>query len=96
MRLTKILIKFSKVFIAMLAVIIQLPASAQKSEKNEAYLFTYFTGNGPGEEAIRFAVSFFGHHCRPRVKLSMLSLLARRKHGTRQTLAAAPTLTDYG
>ncbi len=29
----------------------------EKSGKYEAYLFTYFTGNGPGEESIRFAVS---------------------------------------
>jgi len=64
MRLTKILRKFSPVVIAMLAVIIQLPASAQKPEKNEAYLFTYFTGNGPGEEAIRFAVSYDGYDYR--------------------------------
>lgn len=64
MRLTKILRKFSPVVIAMLAVIIQLPASAQKPEKNEAYLFTYFTGNGPGEEAIRLAVSTDGYNYR--------------------------------
>lgn len=34
------------------------------SEKYEAYLFTYFTGNGPGEEAIRFAVSEDGYNYR--------------------------------
>ena len=64
MRLTKILRKMLPAFIAMLAVIIQLPASAQKPEKNEAYLFTYFTGNGPGEEAIRLAVSTDGYNYR--------------------------------
>ena len=64
MRLTKILRKMLPVVIAMLAVIIQLPASAQKPEKNEAYLFTYFTGNGPGEEAIRLAVSTDGYNYR--------------------------------
>ena len=64
MRLTKILRKMLPAFIAMLAVIIQLPASAQKPEKNEAYLFTYFTGNGPGEEAIRLAVSTDGYNFR--------------------------------
>ena len=64
MRLTKILRKLSPVVIAMLAVIIQLPASAQKPEKNEAYLFTYFTGNGPGEEAIRLAISTDGYNYR--------------------------------
>ena len=62
MRLTKILRKMLPAFIAMLVVIIQLPASAQKPEKNEAYLFTYFTGNGPGEEAIRLAVSTDGYN----------------------------------
>ena len=64
MQLIKILRKFSLVVIAILAVIIQLSASAQKPEKNEAYLFTYFTGNGPGEEAIRFAVSSDGYNYR--------------------------------
>ena len=64
MRLTKIIRKMLPVVIAMLAVIIQLPASAQKPEKNEAYLFTYFTGNGPGEEAIRLAVSTDGYNYR--------------------------------
>lgn len=34
------------------------------SQKYEAYLFSYFTGNGPGEEAIRFAVSLDGYHFR--------------------------------
>lgn len=34
------------------------------SEKNaySNYLFAYFTGNGPGEEAIRFALSYDGYH----------------------------------
>ncbi|MGE0019312.1 MAG: family 43 glycosylhydrolase [Draconibacterium sp.] len=64
MRLTKILRKFSPVVIAVLAIIMHLPASAQKPEKNEAYLFTYFTGNGPGEEAIRLAVSTDGYNYR--------------------------------
>lgn len=64
MRLTKILRKILPVVIAALAVIIHLPASAQKPEKNEAYLFTYFTGNGPGEEAIRLAVSVDGYNYR--------------------------------
>ena len=33
-------------------------------DKYSAYLFTYFTGNSPGEEAIRYAVSFDGYHYR--------------------------------
>ena len=35
-----------------------------EKEKNEAYLFTYFIGNGPGEESIRFAVSEDGYNYR--------------------------------
>jgi hypothetical protein len=48
----------------MLSGIFLLSASCLQSEKNEAYLFTYFTGNGPGEEAIRFAVSRDGYNYR--------------------------------
>lgn len=33
-----------------------------KDEKPTAYLFTYFTGNAPGEEAIRYAVSTDGYN----------------------------------
>ncbi|HZL11668.1 MAG TPA: family 43 glycosylhydrolase [Prolixibacteraceae bacterium] len=33
-------------------------------EETSAYLFVYFTGNGPGEEAIRYAVSEDGYHFR--------------------------------
>ncbi|AOM79431.1 family 43 glycosylhydrolase [Pedobacter steynii] len=36
------------------------PAMAQK-QKNSAYLFTYFTGNGGLEESIRFAISNDGY-----------------------------------
>ena len=38
----------------------------QKSASNElsGYLFTYFKGNGPGEEAIHFAVSLDGYYYR--------------------------------
>ncbi|WP_053977033.1 family 43 glycosylhydrolase [Mangrovimonas xylaniphaga] len=39
-------------------------ACNEKAPENEAYLFTYFTGNGPGEEAIRYAVSLDGYHYR--------------------------------
>ena len=43
-----------------------LTSSCTKSNKDDysAYLFAYFTGNGPGEEAIRYAVSFDGYHYR--------------------------------
>lgn len=36
----------------------------QKKEPKSAYLFAYFTGNGKGEEAIRFALSPDGLHYR--------------------------------
>ncbi len=64
MRLTKIFRKFLPIIVTALAVNIQLPANAHETGKNEAYLFTYFTGNGPGEEAIRFAVSTNGYNYR--------------------------------
>lgn len=35
-----------------------------KPQHYEGYVFAYFTGNGPGEEAIRFAVSKDGFHYR--------------------------------
>jgi len=38
--------------------------ACEKSEKYEAYLFTYFIGNAPGEESIRFAVSEDGYNYR--------------------------------
>ncbi len=64
MRLTKFFRKVLPVVVTALAVIIQMPVNAQETGKNEAYLFTYFTGNGPGEEAIRFAVSTDGYNYR--------------------------------
>ena len=39
-------------------------SACSTSENYEAYLFTYFTGNGPGEESIRFAVSEDGYNYR--------------------------------
>ncbi len=39
-------------------------SGCKKTEKYEAYLFTYFTGNAPGEEAIRFAISEDGYNYR--------------------------------
>ncbi|WP_235934538.1 family 43 glycosylhydrolase [Sunxiuqinia indica] len=47
--------------------IILIPGcTTNKSADNESagYVFTYFTGNGPGQEAIRFAVSKDGYHFR--------------------------------
>lgn len=34
---------------------------AKQQESMEAYLFAYFTGNGPGEEAVHYAVSLDGY-----------------------------------
>ncbi|MDN3595528.1 family 43 glycosylhydrolase [Zunongwangia endophytica] len=34
----------------------------KKNNENTAYLFTYFTGNGAGEEAIRYAISSDGYN----------------------------------
>ena len=64
MRLTNIFRRTLHTTVAMLSGIFLLSASCAQSEKNEAYLFTYFTGNGPGEEAIRFAVSIDGYNYR--------------------------------
>ncbi|MBB5267853.1 family 43 glycosylhydrolase [Algibacter amylolyticus] len=36
--------------------------SAGSSSEYKSYLFTYFTGNGPGEEAIRYALSSDGYN----------------------------------
>lgn len=64
MQITHIYRKVSHVFVMILAGIFLLSASCLQTEKNEAYIFTYFTGNGPGEEAIRFAVSIDGYNYR--------------------------------
>lgn len=39
-------------------------SGCKKAENYQAYLFTYFIGNGPGEESIRFAVSEDGYNYR--------------------------------
>lgn len=41
-----------------------LLTGCSKPENYEGYLFAYFTGNGPGQEAIRFAISTDGYHYR--------------------------------
>ena len=41
-----------------------LLAGCVEQEKYKAYLFAYFTGTGPGEEAVRFSVSEDGYHYR--------------------------------
>ncbi|MDP2115228.1 MAG: beta-xylosidase, partial [Bacteroidota bacterium] len=49
--------------VILLAIISLISACTTKQEAS-AYLFVYFTGNGPGEEAIRYAVSEDGFHYR--------------------------------
>ena len=48
----------------MMAINIFMPGcrSTHSDHDYKGYLFTYFTGNGPGEEAIRYAVSTDGYH----------------------------------
>lgn len=59
----KIVSGFISVLIIPSLLLAQKKALTQK-EKYTAYLFTYFTGNGPGEEAIRFALSNDGYSFR--------------------------------
>jgi len=47
---------------AAAACLLLFTASAPRPAPFAAYLFTYFTGNGPGEEQIHFAVSADGFH----------------------------------
>ncbi|MCE4566618.1 family 43 glycosylhydrolase [Maribellus sp. CM-23] len=64
MRLLKTYKKIFPVLTIVLAGGLYLFSACSQAEKYEAYLFTYFTGNGPGEEAIRFAVSLDGYNYR--------------------------------
>lgn len=60
--------KFNKkINIAVVLVIVAcffIFTACEKNEQYEAYLFTYFIGNGTGEESIRFAVSEDGYNYR--------------------------------
>lgn len=55
--------RFFKLF-AMCFACVLLLTNCTKPESYEAYLFTYFTGNGPSEEAIHYAVSIDGYNYR--------------------------------
>lgn len=56
---------YSIIFVpAILLAIITLISACTTKQEASAYLFVYFTGNGPGEEAIRYAVSEDGFHFR--------------------------------
>ena len=50
--------------ILLLFALVVLISSCTKTEDYEGYLFSYFIGNGPGEESIRFAVSEDGYNYR--------------------------------
>ena len=52
------------IFLSIIIFLTFLFSGCTKTNNYEAYLFTYFTGNGPEEEAIRFAVSEDGFHFR--------------------------------
>ncbi len=47
--------------VLMLSVVL-LMTGCSKPENMEGYLFAYFTGNGPQQEAVRFAISTDGYH----------------------------------
>lgn len=47
-----------------LAGLFPIVSCQNKAPQTDAYLFTYFTGNGPGGEAIRYAVSTDGYNYR--------------------------------
>ncbi|UZR97597.1 family 43 glycosylhydrolase [Chondrinema litorale] len=48
--------------LAFLFLLAGCAGNTNSGEEYTAYLFTYFTGNGPGEEAIRFALSEDGYN----------------------------------
>lgn len=65
MKFTKIKYCFLAVVSLFLVMLFRSCNSANTSDdEHSAYLFAYFTGNGPGEEAIRFAVSLDGYNYR--------------------------------
>ncbi|MFA9370856.1 MAG: family 43 glycosylhydrolase [Labilibaculum antarcticum] len=58
-------ISISKLCFFALGVLLLFGCNIEKTGNNtSAYLFAYFTGNAPGEEAIHFAVSEDGYHYR--------------------------------
>ncbi len=47
-------------FVILLVIGLIFSTGCNHTDNYEAYMFAYFTGNGPGQEAIRFAVSIDG------------------------------------
>ncbi|PTN08690.1 family 43 glycosylhydrolase [Mangrovibacterium marinum] len=52
------------IFAVLVAFLSSCEPAKSADDELSAYLFTYFTGNGPGEEAIHFAVSTDGYNYR--------------------------------
>lgn len=57
-------VRVAGMLMAMLALLGSCAMQKSADDELSAYLFTYFTGNGPGEEAIHFAVSLDGYNYR--------------------------------
>ncbi len=57
-------VRVAGLLIAMLALFGSCAMQKSGDDELSAYLFAYFTGNGPGEEAIHFAVSLDGYNYR--------------------------------
>lgn len=56
-------VKFSRAYKAFtLFILTTIVFSCETQENYENYLFTYFVGNGPGEEAIHYAISSDGYN----------------------------------
>ncbi|HYQ56498.1 MAG TPA: family 43 glycosylhydrolase [Draconibacterium sp.] len=53
-----------KYFFVLFVTALSISGCSTEPEQLEGYLFAYFTGNGPGQEAIRFAISKDGYHYR--------------------------------
>lgn len=66
MNITRNLTRLKKDFLLLLLLLFAVTQGHSQStnKKYSAYLFTYFTGNGNGEEAIRFALSNDGYNYR--------------------------------
>lgn len=60
----KTIVKWVGLMVAIMATFSACQDDTQKERELSAYLFTYFTGNGPGQEAIHYAVSLDGYNYR--------------------------------
>ncbi len=60
---TRLIAAIAKCFMLFMG-LVSVVSCTSKPPQTEAYLFAYFIGNGPGEEAIRYAVSTDGYNYR--------------------------------